>query len=165
MVFFWTMDACSASRSATPNCQPERNPERNSENWSGARPERNSGFCRSANALALIFIFRTTLKMFFISKMQKEKGRRECSKVRKKLHMLLYILYINFYMFLFDHLLHIHNLLRGKWIELSIFKVATLTIVFQEQEYWGKEALLRSFHRKESTHFNFLSVICFFSIH
>ena len=41
----------SAGRSATPDCQPERNPERNSENWAGARLERNSDFCRSANTL------------------------------------------------------------------------------------------------------------------
>ena len=43
----------SAGRSATPDCQPERNPERNSENWAGARLERNSDFCRSANTLAI----------------------------------------------------------------------------------------------------------------
>ena len=41
----------SAGRSATPIFQPERDPERNSENSAGARLERNSGFCRSANAL------------------------------------------------------------------------------------------------------------------
>ena len=46
----------SAGRSATPDCQPERNPERNSENSAGARPERNSDFCRSANALGFVFI-------------------------------------------------------------------------------------------------------------
>ena len=46
----------SAGRSATPISQPERDlerdPERNTEYSAGARPERNSDFCRSANALS-----------------------------------------------------------------------------------------------------------------
>ena len=48
----------SARRSATPDGMLERKPERNSENQAGARLERNSGFCRSANALLLYLFFK-----------------------------------------------------------------------------------------------------------
>ena len=41
----------SASRSGAPDSRSERNPERRSGNRAGARLERRSGFCRSANTL------------------------------------------------------------------------------------------------------------------
>ena len=75
----------SAGRSATPDCQPERNPERNSENWAGARLERNSDFCRSANTLVkCVLCVHKVEKCHGLSYWSKVKNKRsDCSKTMK----------------------------------------------------------------------------------